>query len=111
MNWFTGLVVYVLIWWTVLFAVLPIGTRPVEDADEQSGWRGAPERPRILMKVIVTTLVAGSRLVRRMAADHQRLCEFPSWLVRRAERLASCRQNRGRSPRSGGGARHLRPAV
>jgi predicted secreted protein len=59
MNWFTGLVVYVLIWWTVLFAVLPIGTRPVVDADERTGWRGAPERPRLLMKVIVTTLVAG----------------------------------------------------
>ena len=59
MNWFTGVVLYVLIWWTVLFAVLPIGTHPVEDADRQSGWRGAPEHPRLLMKVIVTTLVAG----------------------------------------------------
>ena len=59
MNWFTGVVLYVLIWWTVLFAVLPIGTRPVEGADRQSGWRGAPEHPRLLMKVIVTTLVAG----------------------------------------------------
>jgi predicted secreted protein len=59
MNWFTGVVVYVLIWWTVLFAVLPIGTRPVEDADERSGWRGAPQHPRLLRKVIVTTLIAG----------------------------------------------------
>ena len=59
MNWFTGVVVYVLIWWTVLFAVLPIGTHPVDDADERTGWRGAPERPRLLMKVTVTTLVAG----------------------------------------------------
>jgi len=59
MNWFTGLVLYVLIWWIVLFAVLPIGTRPVEDADARSGWRGAPEHPRLLMKVMLTTLVAG----------------------------------------------------
>jgi predicted secreted protein len=59
MNWFTGLVLYALIWWIVLFAVLPIGTRPVEDADARSGWRGAPENPRLLMKVVVTTLVAG----------------------------------------------------
>ena len=59
MNWFTGVVVYILIWWTVLFAVLPIGTRPVEHADERSGWRGAPQHPRLLRKVIVTTLVAG----------------------------------------------------
>jgi predicted secreted protein len=58
MNWFTGLVLYTLIWWTVLFGVLPLGTRPVADADEHSGWRGAPERPRLLMKVIVTTIVA-----------------------------------------------------
>lgn len=45
MNWFTGCVLFVIIWWTALFAVLPIGTRPVEEADASSGWRGAPERP------------------------------------------------------------------
>lgn len=57
MNWFTGIVLFAVIWWTALFAVLPIGTRPVEKPDVQSGWRGAPERPRIMMKVIVTTIV------------------------------------------------------
>ena len=46
MNWFTGVVLYVLIWWTVLFAVLPIGTRPSSEADQQRGWRGTPEQPR-----------------------------------------------------------------
>jgi predicted secreted protein len=58
MNWFTGVVLFVIIWWTALFAVLPIGTKPVQQPDETSGWRGAPERPRILNKVIVTTIVA-----------------------------------------------------
>jgi len=58
-NWFTGVVLYILIWWTVLFAVLPIGTKPVAEADELTGWRGVPERPRIAMKVLLTTLVAG----------------------------------------------------
>jgi predicted secreted protein len=58
MNWVTGVVLYVLIWWVTLFAVLPIGTRPVVSPDDRSGWRGAPERPRLLMKVIVTTAVA-----------------------------------------------------
>jgi predicted secreted protein len=58
MNWFTGLVLYLLIWWVALFAVLPIGTHPVEAPDDRSGWRGAPERPRLLMKVIVTTAAA-----------------------------------------------------
>ena len=50
MNWFTGVVLFVIIWWTALFAVLPIGTRPVAQADNKSGWRGAPEQPRILRK-------------------------------------------------------------
>ena len=60
MGWFTAAVLYALIWWTVLFAVLPFGTRPVADADEEAGgWRGAPERPLLLRKVIATTLVSG----------------------------------------------------
>jgi predicted secreted protein len=59
MNWFTGIVVYLLIWWTVLFAVLPIGTRPIEEADpEAGGWRGAPQRPLLGRKVIGTTVLA-----------------------------------------------------
>ncbi|HUN41432.1 MAG TPA: DUF1467 family protein [Acetobacteraceae bacterium] len=58
MGWFTGCVVYLLIWWTVLFAVLPIGTRPAQNTDPRAGWRGAPEHPRMLMKVLVTSLVA-----------------------------------------------------
>jgi predicted secreted protein len=57
-GWFTGCVLYVLIWWTVLFAVLPFGTKPISEADKTSGWRGAPEKPRIARKVLVTTLVA-----------------------------------------------------
>ena len=58
MNWFTGAVLYILIWWIVLFGVLPIGTRPVDDPDARTGWRGAPERPQLLRKAIITTLVA-----------------------------------------------------
>jgi predicted secreted protein len=58
MGWFTGCVLYVLIWWIALFAVLPFGTRPVANPDEHTGWRGAPERPMILRKVIATTIVA-----------------------------------------------------
>lgn len=58
MNWFTGLVLYVLIWWVTLFAVLPFGTRPSAQPDAQSGWRGAPEQPRVLRKVLVTSVVA-----------------------------------------------------
>ena len=58
MTWFTGLVVYALVWWTVLFAVLPFWTRPVTDPAEKTHFRGAPERPLLLRKVLVTTLVS-----------------------------------------------------
>lgn len=58
MNWFTAFVLYTIIWWTVLFVVLPFGTRPVAEADEATGWRGAPERPLIGRKMLVTTVLA-----------------------------------------------------
>ena len=59
MNWFTGVVLYVLIWWVVLFAVLPVGTHATEAADPRSGWRGTPQAPKLWRKVLATTLVAG----------------------------------------------------
>ena len=57
-NWVSGLVLYILIWWVALFAVLPIGTHPNAQPDSASGWRGAPARPRIWMKIGLTTVVA-----------------------------------------------------
>lgn len=54
----TAIALYFVIWWITLFAVLPLGTKPVADADPQTGWRGAPERPQILRKVLINTVVA-----------------------------------------------------
>ena len=60
MNWFTGVVVYALIWWTVLFAVLPIGVRTqAEDGEIVPGTpASAPTRPRLLRIVALTTLAS-----------------------------------------------------
>jgi predicted secreted protein len=58
MSVYTGLAMYLVIWWIVLFAVLPWGTRPVAEADQLTGWRGAPEQPRMWRKALVTTAVA-----------------------------------------------------
>ena len=55
----TGIALYFVIWWIVLFAILPLWTRPVSDADPSSGWRGAPERPQLLKKALTTSIVAG----------------------------------------------------
>ncbi|MFZ4407011.1 MAG: DUF1467 family protein [Paracraurococcus sp.] len=57
MGWASGIVVFFLIWWLTLFAVLPIGTRPNPEGDSATGWRGVPEQPRLLRKVGITTLV------------------------------------------------------
>jgi len=58
MNPFTGVVLFTMIWWTVLFMVLPFGVRPVAEADDATGWRGAPERAQIGRKLVVTTMVS-----------------------------------------------------
>ncbi|MBO1074268.1 DUF1467 family protein [Roseomonas marmotae] len=59
MGWATGIMVYFLVWWTVLFAVLPFGTQPDPEGSHQTGgWRGAPQRPAVLTKAIWTTVAA-----------------------------------------------------
>lgn len=55
-----GIAIYFIIWWTVLFAVLPIGVRT--QGEEGSIVPGTPEsapvRPRFLLILGLTTLVA-----------------------------------------------------
>jgi predicted secreted protein len=57
MNWFTGILVYVIVWWVVLFAVLPWGVR-VPDVQDAGHASSAPANPRLWLKAVVTTLVA-----------------------------------------------------
>jgi predicted secreted protein len=59
MTWFNGAVLYLLIWWVSLFAVLPLGVRPMADPNPETGWRGTPQAPRLWQKALITTLVAG----------------------------------------------------
>jgi len=59
MTPFAAVVVFVLVWWTVLFCVLPIGVRPDTDGDETpGGWRGAPLAANLGRKLLMTTLAA-----------------------------------------------------
>ena len=52
--------IYVVIWWTVLFAVLPIGIRTQgEDGEVVPGTpASAPASPRLLRVVALTTLLS-----------------------------------------------------
>jgi predicted secreted protein len=58
MSWATGVMVYLVIWWTVLFAVLPLGVNRVKNPGRGED-RGAPEHPDLVRKAIITTIVAG----------------------------------------------------
>lgn len=61
MNWFSGFVVYVILWWLVFFMTLPFGVRPPHEVGEEPGPGhdvSAPVRPRMWLKVGITTLIA-----------------------------------------------------
>lgn len=52
----SGIVVYLCVWWTVLFAVLPWGVRQ-PDVPE-TGIVGAPVNPNLKKKLVATTLIS-----------------------------------------------------
>jgi predicted secreted protein len=58
LHWATGIAVYFTVWWVVLFAVLPWGVRHDEEGPAGAD-RGAPQNPRLLLKALATTLIAG----------------------------------------------------
>ena len=55
-----AIAIYFIIWWTVLFAVLPIGVRTqAEDGVVVPGTpESAPAAPRLLRVVILTTVIS-----------------------------------------------------
>lgn len=57
MGWITGVAIYFVVWWLVLFTVLPFGVRRHDDHG-QGHATGAPHKPMILIKMIVTTGIA-----------------------------------------------------
>ena len=61
MNPASAIAIYFIIWWAVLFAVLPFGVRSAHEAGEtveQGHDAGAPVNPQLLRKALITTLVA-----------------------------------------------------
>jgi len=59
MGWVSGIAVYVIIWWLVIFMVLPWGIQTIGADDVARGHASsAPRRPRMLLKAAVTTVVA-----------------------------------------------------
>ena len=60
-----GLALYFVIWWILLFAVLPFGVRSQAEAGEivKGSEPGAPAAPALREKAVWTTLIASAVLV------------------------------------------------
>ena len=58
MGWTFGIATYVIIWWLVIFAVLPFGVRQAEEGDPGHD-AGAPANPHLKLKFAATTVIAG----------------------------------------------------
>jgi len=59
MGWLTLTAIYIIVWWVVLFVVLPLGMNQGSQARPEDGgdW-GAPQRPNLRRKFITTTWVS-----------------------------------------------------
>ena len=56
----TAIAIYFVIWWVVLFAVLPLKVRTQAEAGEvvPGSEASAPARPQLLLKAALTTILA-----------------------------------------------------
>src|SRR6185295_5254193 len=61
MSLATALAIYFIIWWMVLFAVLPWGVRSQEESGAVAPGTdpGAPSFPKLKQKLVWTTLISG----------------------------------------------------
>ena len=61
MNIGSGLAIYFVIWWTVLFTVLPFGVRNASEVGEsvqQGNEAGAPVVHGLVRKFLITTVIS-----------------------------------------------------
>ncbi|WP_339778956.1 DUF1467 family protein [uncultured Thalassospira sp.] len=57
MGLFSGFVTYLIIWWLVLFTVLPVGVRQ-QEVVEKGHDSGAPQKAHMWKKVLATSLIS-----------------------------------------------------
>jgi predicted secreted protein len=79
MGIMTIIAVYLTIWWTVLFAILPIGVTSYAEAGikvTDGGDPGAPVDPKLKRKVFTTTWISALILAALLAAIHFHLIDL-----------------------------------
>ena len=57
MSWFATSIVFAVVWWLILFMVLPFGAAPPDEVEPGMA-SSAPARPRLGIKLAVTTVLA-----------------------------------------------------
>jgi predicted secreted protein len=57
MDWFATTVTFLIVWWLVLFMVLPFGAAPPAEVEPGTA-PGAPAKPRLPLKFLITTVIA-----------------------------------------------------
>jgi predicted secreted protein len=57
MDWFGTAVVFTIVWWLILFMVLPFGAAPPDEVEPGMA-TSAPAKPRMAIKVLITTVLA-----------------------------------------------------
>jgi predicted secreted protein len=62
MGWALGIAFYLVIWWTLFFAVLPWGVKSQHEAGEvvPGSERGAPVVPHLWRKVLANTVLSAA---------------------------------------------------
>ncbi|HSV02125.1 MAG TPA: DUF1467 family protein [Phenylobacterium sp.] len=81
MSPFTWAAIYLTVWWTVLFAVLPIGVVSHAEAGidkGDGGDPGAPVDPKLKRKFLTTTWIAAVICVLFWTALHFHLIHLPN---------------------------------
>jgi predicted secreted protein len=57
MDWFGTAVVFAIVWWLILFMVLPFGAAPPDEVEPGMA-TSAPAKPRMPVKLAITTILA-----------------------------------------------------
>jgi predicted secreted protein len=57
MDWLGTAVVFAIVWWLILFMVLPFGAAPPDEVEPGMA-TSAPAKPRMAVKLAITTVLA-----------------------------------------------------
>ena len=79
MSLATAIAIYFIIWWTVLFAILPLGVTTYAEAGievKDGGDPGAPVDPKLKRKFLTTTWVSALVLLVILGAIHFHLIDL-----------------------------------